>query len=457
MPVNARKPSHDNGWWGLYLIWALSAASLWYCWQCEYVLTFGYRSVPILFNMTLPFVSVACYVIVIFSLPTIVNRCGSYRGVRTHVVANFPHSAKRGQKVVIELNNGSELEFKVLSNWQPGVATEKPVGDDSKPKSGANVAVKAVKSCELEGGMSPSQFSVIVDKAALIDPTFFRIVDALWNFLLCWLSVVMLFGVLISVGLRMHENGTFNPWTFFCDEAGWAHDQPSNRPDASAEELWMGENAKSNLRPGPINFFAFVFCVSKYMELLDTVLQILKRPRRSVILLHWYHHCTVLLFTWFTGGWGTTFGIVFVAINAMVHSFMYYFYFRGALGGRISWAKSLTMIQMTQMVAGIAVGVSISVKWYIHYYGAKKDLPIALRDPMCRSKRPETMVTCCIIMYGSYLWLFFHMYAQKYYKVSGLELIFGTNSSSSVCGADPTSRAPVNVDTDPLTPKDKHL
>jgi hypothetical protein len=486
-----RKASHDNGSWGLYLIWALSAASLWCCWQSEYVLTFGYRSVPILFNMTLPFVSVACYVVVIFSLPTIVNRCGSYRGVRTHVEANFPHSAKRGQKVVIELNNGSELEFKVLSNWQPGVATEKPVKDASKPKTqdpNAVVAVRSVKSCEVEGGMSPSAFTVIVDKAPLINPEVFRIVDAMWNFFLCWLSVVMLFGVLISVGLRMHENGTFNPWTFFCDEVGWAHDQPENRPSASAEELWMGENVRSNLRPGPVNFFAFVFCASKYMELLDTVLQILKRPRRSVILLHWYHHCTVLLFTWFTGGWGTTFGLVFVAINAMVHSFMYYFYFRGALGGRISWAKSLTMIQvssfmyryilrescsqfdslpltsltifltmiqMTQMVAGIAVGVSISVKWYIHYYGAKKDLPLAQRDPMCRSKRPETMVICCIIMYGSYLWLFFHMYAQKYYKVSGLELIFGTKSSSSVCGTDPTARAPINEDTDPLTPKDK--
>ena len=235
-----RKASHDNGSWGLYLIWALSAASLWCCWQSEYVLTFGYRSVPILFNMTLPFVSVACYVVVIFSLPTIVNRCGSYRGVRTHVEANFPHSAKRGQKVVIELNNGSELEFKVLSNWQPGVATEKPVKDASKPKTqdpNAVVAVRSVKSCEVEGGMSPSAFTVIVDKAPLINPEVFRIVDAMWNFLLCWLSVVMLFGVLISVGLRMHENGTFNPWTFFCDEAGWAHDQPENRPSASAEEL----------------------------------------------------------------------------------------------------------------------------------------------------------------------------------------------------------------------------
>jgi elongation of very long chain fatty acids protein 6 len=112
-------------------------------------------------------------------------------------------------------------------------------------------------------------------------------------------------------------------------------------------------------------FFAFVFAASKYVELFDTVLMIVKRPRRNVIFLHWYHHCTVLLFTWYTAAWGTTAGIFFVVVNATVHSFMYYFYFRGALGGRISWSKSLTMLQMTQMVAGIGIGLIVSYKWWV--------------------------------------------------------------------------------------------
>ena len=121
----------------------------------------------------------------------------------------------------------------------------------------------------------------------------------------------------------------------------------------------------SNLHPGPLPFFAFVFAASKYVELFDTVLMIVKRPRRNVIFLHWYHHCTVLLFTWYTAAWGTTAGIFFVVVNATVHSFMYYFYFRGALGGRISWSKSLTMLQMTQMVAGIGIGLIVSYKWWV--------------------------------------------------------------------------------------------
>lgn len=95
------------------------------------------------------------------------------------------------------------------------------------------------------------------------------------------------------------------------------------------------------------------------------MLMIVKRPRRNVIFLHWYHHCTVLLFTWYTAAWGTTAGIFFVVVNATVHSFMYYFYFRGALGGRISWSKSLTMLQMTQMVAGIGIGLIVSYKWWV--------------------------------------------------------------------------------------------
>lgn len=204
---------------------------------------------------------------------------------------------------------------------------------------------------------------------------------------------------------------------------------------------------------------------------------IVKRPRRNVIFLHWYHHCTVLLFTWYTAAWGTTAGIFFVVVNATVHSFMYYFYFRGALGGRISWSKSLTMLQMTQMVAGIGIGLIVSYKWWVtttkQIYQRSLFLPSFLSfflecvlslthththtythahalsshhgryvhhyvdssQRMCRTKQPETMISCCILMYSSYLWLFFDMYAAKYYKTSGLGLLFGRGGGSS-SGAD---------------------
>jgi hypothetical protein len=364
----------------------------------------------------------------------------------------FPATAKRGEKVTVKLSTGEMLTMKVPVNWQPGVPFERPV---KNPRAGITVA--SVESCEINGGMSCSAFTMINDYAPLISPPIFRILDAGWNFMLCWLSVVMLFGVIIGVVLRMKENGTFNPWTFFCDEEGWAHDQPENRPGVSLEELRVGDSMISNLRPGPVNFFGFAFCLSKYVELFDTIFHIAKRPRRPVILLHWYHHCTVLLFTWFAGKWATTAGLIFVSMNAAVHSFMYYFYFRGSLGGRISWAKNLTMIQMTQMVGGVAVGISITVKWYIHYYGAKATLPFQQRDTMCRSKQPEIMVLSCIVMYASYLWLFFHMYAQKYYRMSGLELIFGSKTSSSLCGDDPAKLAPLDFDANGKSPTQKHM
>jgi len=46
----------------------------------------------------------------------------------------------------------------------------------------------------------------------------------------------------------------------------------------------------------------YAFVLSKFAEMGDTIFLILKAPGRDVIsgkFLHWYHHVTVLAFTWF--------------------------------------------------------------------------------------------------------------------------------------------------------------
>jgi hypothetical protein len=47
---------------------------------------------------------------------------------------------------------------------------------------------------------------------------------------------------------------------------------------------------------GPTGFAVMVFAFSKIPELIDTVFIVLRK--QSLILLHWYHHITVLLFCW---------------------------------------------------------------------------------------------------------------------------------------------------------------
>eukprot|EP01080_Neovahlkampfia_damariscottae_P012145 gene12145-5636_t len=154
-------------------------------------------------------------------------------------------------------------------------------------------------------------------------------------------------------------------------------------------------------KQGDIVFWTYVFAISKYIELFDTLWLILNG--KPVPFLHWWHHITVLLFTWYSGVWYLTIGFIFAFVNALVHSFMYTYYFLMAIGIKPSWAKALTLGQISQMVVGIVVN-----GWF--YYKT-----FALKGE-CHCLRPDLLTIACAIMYGSYLFLFTRFYFQRYTK-----------------------------------------
>ena len=45
------------------------------------------------------------------------------------------------------------------------------------------------------------------------------------------------------------------------------------------------------------SLWTYLFTMSKVPELMDTVFIVLRK--QPLIFLHWYHHITVLIFTWF--------------------------------------------------------------------------------------------------------------------------------------------------------------
>ncbi|XP_072352001.1 very long chain fatty acid elongase 6 isoform X1 [Scyliorhinus torazame] len=107
---------------------------------------------------------------------------------------------------------------------------------------------------------------------------------------------------------------------------------------------------------GPISkFWAYAFVLSKAPELGDTFFIILRKQK--LIFLHWYHHITVLLYSWYSykdmiagGGW-------FMTMNYGVHAVMYSYYALRAAGFRVSrkFAMFITMTQITQMILGCIV------------------------------------------------------------------------------------------------------
>jgi len=152
---------------------------------------------------------------------------------------------------------------------------------------------------------------------------------------------------------------------------------------------------------GPMFFYLIVFTFSKYIELLDTAFLIIRR--KPVSFLHWYHHCTVLAYTWFAALMQFSPGWYFSTINCAVHTVMYWYYYRRACGVFLSYDKFITTIQLVQMVLGVAA----TAVWTIVFLTHKES---------CPSGHPYVVITASVVMYASYFYLFYVFFRARYDK-----------------------------------------
>lgn len=104
-------------------------------------------------------------------------------------------------------------------------------------------------------------------------------------------------------------------------------------------------------------FWTWMFVLSKLPELGDTIFVVLRK--QPLIFLHWYHHITVLLYSWFSYTETCASARWFIVMNYHVHAIMYSYYALRAMGysppRRI--AMVITSLQLLQMVIGCAVNV----------------------------------------------------------------------------------------------------
>ena len=93
---------------------------------------------------------------------------------------------------------------------------------------------------------------------------------------------------------------------------------------------------------GPLYFLAYWYYLSKYYELLDTIILCLRK--RPLTLLHVYHHSIVVLLTylWVSSDYALYWWTVW--LNTMVHVFMYFYFFLISLGKKISNSWKVTQI-----------------------------------------------------------------------------------------------------------------
>jgi len=103
--------------------------------------------------------------------------------------------------------------------------------------------------------------------------------------------------------------------------------------------------------------WTWLFVLSKLPELVDTVFIVLRKQK--LIFLHWYHHVTVLWFSWYSYAEFSATCRWFMVMNYTVHALMYSYYTAKAIKIRIpkSLAMVITSLQLIQMVIGCTITI----------------------------------------------------------------------------------------------------
>jgi len=153
---------------------------------------------------------------------------------------------------------------------------------------------------------------------------------------------------------------------------------------------------------GVTGFWTEMFALSKALELGDTVFIVLRK--RPLIFLHYYHHVTVLVYTWHAYKDHTAAGRWFIMMNYFVHSLMYTYYAVRAAGVRTPKQLSLviTSLQLAQMVMGVVVAVQT--------YRTK------LAGQYCRQTYENLYFS--FLIYFTYFLLFAHFFYTAYLSKS---------------------------------------
>jgi len=123
------------------------------------------------------------------------------------------------------------------------------------------------------------------------------------------------------------------------------------RPGTRMEVMLCDSEKK--LAVGPQIVWFYIFLLSKFYELLDTVIIILKK--RPLIFLHVYHHFITIVLTYAMLDNEVAMQWFCIIANVIVHVPMYQHYAISSLGISVWWKKYITMLQIVQFVGDLVL------------------------------------------------------------------------------------------------------
>lgn len=219
---------------------------------------------------------------------------------------------------------------------------------------------------------------------ATSDNLFFRSLIVLHNGILCLFSLA----TFCSIFPILYKNFTSDClFGSFCDVKGWG---------------WEAG----------VGFWTWLFYLSKYYEIFDTIILLLKGRPSS--FLQTYHHAGAIFSMWMMcnshayGSW------VFVIFNSFIHTFMYFYYVLTSLQYRPRWKSLMTYMQIAQFLLGLPMALIYIVLPNCIQKKAHVDDVIAKVFAL-NAHQSQSLAFAFTFSYVSYLVVLFFEFARRNY------------------------------------------
>jgi hypothetical protein len=106
---------------------------------------------------------------------------------------------------------------------------------------------------------------------------------------------------------------------------------------------------------GALEFWSYIYYLSKFYELLDTILQLIRGRYPPHYLLHAYHHSGVLMMCWAWLQYRPSLRHIGLMFNVFVHIPMYYYFYLKSRNVDPWWKRYVTKLQIFQFMFSLAV------------------------------------------------------------------------------------------------------
>lgn len=217
------------------------------------------------------------------------------------------------------------------------------------------------------------------------DPMWLRVCMFTWNL---GLSLFSIFGAMVIVPAHLRAFRKYGLYDAVC----------SDHPEL--------------LFTTDVGFWTALFSLSKIPELVDTLWLVLQKKKRPMFL-HWFHHASVLVFSWFSYTLGNSTMGIFAMMNVSVHAVMYTYFAICALGFKRyvrPIAPLITFMQILQMVFGTTLALFSYIVNYKAYASG-----VTNRDELpCQVAKSGARLSA--VLYLAYLYLFCKMFVDSYMR-----------------------------------------